>query len=66
MSDAISEGKTWEKLKAVWEAQRKPGYVTLGGQEYRVIQPGDDKLLFVPQGGLDQHYGSRSTRGISS
>jgi hypothetical protein len=55
--------KLWERLHKTWIAERKPGYVMLGGQSYRVLHPDEDNIAFVPQGGFDDSYGSQS-RGL--
>lgn len=60
---AIIEDKNtemWKKLYRAWVAQGKPGVVIVASQEYRVLRPNDEEVKFVPSGGFDQNYGSRS------
>ena len=60
-----SDDPLWEKLHAIWVSERKPGYVSMGGEQFRVLQPGDETVLFVKQAGFDQMYGSNSAGSIS-
>lgn len=55
----------WGKLVAIWKQQRKPGYVTLGGRQFRVLTPDDETVLFAPtSSGIDDAYGSNSMENI--
>ncbi len=66
MSDTIGpDSPLWEKLHAIWVSERKPGYVSMGGEQFRVLLPGNETVLFVKQAGFDQMYGSNSAVGIS-
>jgi hypothetical protein len=64
----IEEGhEHFEKLKKLWEADGKPkGWITYGGRQYKIFTPSDDVVFFTSdEGGIDSHYGSRSTRSLS-
>ena len=66
MADIIRQDtheKLWERLYKTWVAERKPGYVQLGNQSYRVLIPDEEHVAFEPQAGFDGHYGSQS-RGL--
>ena len=67
MSETIGpDNPLWEKLHAIWLSERKPGYVSMGGgEQFRVLLPGDETVLFVKQAGFDQMYGSNSAGSIS-
>ena len=53
----------WEKLHKMWIQSGKPGYVVIGGTNYRVLIPDEDNIAFEVQSGFDTHYGSQS-RGL--
>lgn len=56
----------WKRLHTAWIEQGKKGYVVLpGGDQFRVLKPDDDTVLFEIQSGLDDMYASRSTRSVS-
>lgn len=63
MAENIAKGDPrWETLMSIWVAEGKPGYVvTRGGASYRVHQPSDEEVLFVPMQGIDDLYNSQST-----
>lgn len=69
MSDeAIGAGDPrFEQLHAVWMKAQKPGYITIeNGGMYRVLQPSDGVVKFLPvAGGIDGFYSSTSARAIS-
>jgi hypothetical protein len=53
----------WQKLYDMWIASGKPGYVVIGGTNYRVLIPDEDNIAFEVKSGFDTHYGSQS-RGL--
>jgi hypothetical protein len=59
------EHPLWKKLYSIWVAEKKPGWVLLGGEQWKVLQPGDDKVTFEKRSGFDEYYGSQ-TRGLPS
>jgi len=62
---AKEDGGMWEKLYKAWLEQGKPGWVLLGGSQYRVLHPNDDDVKFEPRSGFDSYYGSQS-KGLSN
>lgn len=65
---SIREGdEDFERLKSIWEAEKRPkGWITTGGMQYKVHTPSDDVVFFTREEGMiDSHYGTRSTRGLS-
>lgn len=51
----------WEQLNKIWQADKKPGYVSLRDITYRAIAVNDDIVVFAEVGRLDSLYGSLST-----
>jgi hypothetical protein len=74
MENTISKGDPgYDKLYEVWVAEKKPGFVVLpGGTQFKAIKSGTDEeteediVVFARQGGFDEMYGSRTTRGLAS
>lgn len=62
----IEEGNPlWAKLLALWmEDGREAGWVTLGGQQFKVLRPSDEEIKFVLESGFDGQYGS-TTKGLA-
>ena len=51
-----NDHEEWSRLKQIWMKERKPGVVVFGGEQYMVVQTGDQPK-FKPQRGIDQLYG---------
>lgn len=63
MSTIIDDknSELWKRLYKLWLKQGKPGWVVLrGGDQYRVLHPGDDAVKFERSSGFDAYYGSQS------
>ncbi len=59
----VREGHAqFERLKKLWEADGRPkGWITTGGQQWKVHTPSDDVVFFTrDEGGIDSAYGSSS------
>ena len=55
------------KLKIIYESggRHKRRFVDgPGGVTYKVLTPGDDVIIFMPQTGMDGKYNTRSTGGL--
>lgn len=64
MTEVIrKDDERWSRLFEMWMQQDKPGYVVIGGTNYRVLIPDEENIAFEVQSGFDQHYGSQS-RGL--
>lgn len=57
---------SWEALYKLWIEQGRPGWLAGNdGVTYKVLQPSDDDIKFLPKGAFDELYSSSSARGLS-
>lgn len=49
----------WEKLYAMWMAEKNPGWVVLAHTTYQVVQKVDTTIVFIPYN-AEQLYESTS------
>ena len=60
------EDPQYEPMFSMWEEQHHPGWIDFGNALWKVSQRHEDNaVIFICQGGPEDFYTSRSTKGIT-